>query len=52
MPNRERTLVANMDESKVIERDGNVHSRQQRQIDLLLAETILLIQKVRDLEEE
>ena len=52
MPSRERTLVADMNESKVIERDGNIHSRQQRQLDLLLDEIILLIQKVRALEEE
>jgi hypothetical protein len=50
MPSQERILAANIAACRVIEDDENIYSRQQRQIDLLVAEIILLIQKVRDLE--
>ena len=49
MPSRERTLAAALEACKVIEDDENVHSRQQRQLDLLTAEVIHLLIQVQEL---
>ncbi len=49
MPSRERTLATALEACKVIEDDENVHSRLQKQIDLLTAEVVYLIIQVREL---
>ncbi|KKL27873.1 hypothetical protein LCGC14_2380780 [marine sediment metagenome] len=51
MPSRERTLAAALEACKVIEDDENVHSRQQRQLELLATEVIYLLIQVRELQE-
>ena len=51
MPSRERTLAAALEACKVIEDDENIHSRQQKQIELLTAEVVYLLIQVRELQE-
>lgn len=49
MPDRDVILRQQLAECKVIEDDENVHSRQQRQIDILAKEVMYLLKKVREL---
>ncbi len=48
-PPRDVKLQQKCDEAKVVERDENIHSRQQRQISAILGEVRRLIREVEDL---
>ncbi len=50
MPTRDVLLRQQLGECKIIEKDENIHSRQQRQIDLLAKEVQYLLREVKKLQ--
>ena len=49
-PDRDVLLRQQLGEAKVIEQDENIHSRQQKQIDLLAKDLQYLLREVKDLQ--
>ena len=50
-PDRDVLLRQQLGEAKIIEQDENIHSRHQRQIDLLAKDVMYLLREIKDLQE-